>query len=467
MDIINKRSGGIKEMIALAFPMLVSHACDTVMIFTDRMFLSKLGSHQMNAAMGGGMSSFMMMSFFVGLTAYTTALVAQYFGSGKKNKCSFVVTQSLIISLFAYILVLLSKPLMVILMTNSGIDKMQLAHQLVYFNIIIFTVIISLSRISLTGFFCGIGKTNIVMGAAVTSMITNIFFNYILIFGKLGFPALGIKGAAIGTILGGLCGLAVLFVTYFNKKNIKEYFTLKNFAFDRAVMLKLLKFGWPSGLELLLIFSAFTFMIYIFHAQGAVAATASTIMLNWDMVSFVPLIGVEIGVTSLVGRYMGAKKPEIAHKSTMSGLKLGSMYSAIIFVIFVFFTETLVSLFEPSEASEIYVSAVPLAVTMLRIACLYVLSEAAIVTFVGALRGAGDTFWSMCLTVSLHISIVIVQLICLYILKFSIIQTWTAIVFVFLIGTSFIYRRYAKGKWRNISVVGATDITHLDGFHEG
>ena len=301
----------------------------------------------------------------------------------------------------------------------------------------------------------------------MTSMITNIFFNYILIFGKLGFPALGIRGAAIGTILGGLCGIAVLFVTYFNKKYVKEYSTIKNFVFDRIVMFKLLRFGWPSGLELFLNFSAFTAMTYIFHAQGAVAATATTIMLNWDLVSFVPLLGVEVGVTSLVGRYMGAKRPDIAHKSTMSGLKLGSMYSAIIFIIFIFFPESLVSLFRPQETNEIYSSAVPIAVTMIRITCLYVFAEAAIVTFVGALRGAGDTFWSMCLTVGLHVSIVIFQFICLEVLNISIIQTWTVIVILFFLGTSFIYKRYASGKWKNINVVGTADITYLDGFHEG
>jgi len=436
------------------------------MVFTDRMFLSRLGSSVMNAAMGGGLSAFVMMSFFLGLTGYSTALVAQYFGSGQKKNCAKVVTQSMIISVLAYLLVLLLKPLMIISMKKSGIDTTQLAHQLVYFNLIVFSIIISLARSSLTGFFCGIGKTRIVMIAAISSMIMNIFFNYILIFGKFGFPALGIKGAAIGTILGGLCGVGVLFVTYFNKKFVSEFNTLKNLIFDRAIMMKLLRFGWPSGTELFLNFTAFTCMMYLFHARGAVAATATTIMINWDMVSFVPLLGVEIGVMSLVGRYMGAGKPQIAHKSTMSGLKLGSMYSALIFIIFMFFPATLVSLFEPEAPSSTYMSAAPIAVSMLRIACLYVFVEALILSLVGALRGAGDTLWSMCLTVGLHMFSVVVQYICLVVLDFSILQAWIMMVAVFFLGTFFIFLRYASGKWKKIKVVAPPDITHVDGFHE-
>jgi len=467
MKIVNKKSGGIKEMILIALPMLVSHACDTTMIFTDRMFLSRLGSFQMNAAMGGGMSSFVMLSFFLGLTGYSTALVAQYLGARQKQKCARVTTQSLIISFAAYPLILLLKPVMLIIMNHSGIDSQQLHYQTLYFNLIIFSVIITLTRSSLSGFFCGIGKTRIVMIAALVSMVSNVIFNYVLIFGKLGFPAFGIRGAAVGTILGGFCGIGVLVGAYFSKALVKEFNTFKEFVYDKEVMKKLLHFGSPSGVELFLNFSAFTCMVYLFHSQGAVTATAVTIMTSWDMVSFVPLLGVEIGVTSLVGRYMGSERADIAHKSTMSGLKLGGMYSAVIFIIFIFFPKQLVGLFEPAVVTSVYLDAFPTAVMMLRIACLYVFLEAVIVTLVGALRGAGDTLWSMCLTVGLHVFIVVVQYICLILLGMSVIQTWIMIVLSFFVGTFFIYLRYASGKWKNIKVISsAEDVVLSDGFHK-
>ena len=79
---------------------------------------------------------------------------------------------------------------------------------------------------------------------------------------------------------------------------------------------------YPAGLELFLNLVAFTGMITAFHAHSAATATAVTIVFNWDMISFIPLVGVEIAVTSLVGRYMGARQPDVAHRSTISECSL-------------------------------------------------------------------------------------------------------------------------------------------------
>jgi MATE family multidrug resistance protein len=87
-------------------------------------------------------------------------------------------------------------------------------------------------------------------------------------------------------------------------------------------MKKLLYFGYPAGLEMFLNFLAFNMMVFLFHSQGGVVATASSIMFSWDLISFIPLLGIEIAVTSLVGRYIGAGKVDIAHRSAMSELRL-------------------------------------------------------------------------------------------------------------------------------------------------
>lgn len=86
----NKRKsrGGILEMLDIATPIVISQACYTLMIFTDRLFLSRLGPEMMNASMAGGLTSFMMITFFLGITSYTTALVAQYYGAGRKGNCA-------------------------------------------------------------------------------------------------------------------------------------------------------------------------------------------------------------------------------------------------------------------------------------------------------------------------------------------------------------------------------------------
>jgi len=80
-----KHRGGMKEMLSIAIPMMISLSFDSVMTFVDRLFLSRIGSEQMNAAMVGGLASFASATFFFGLIGYSTAMVAQRFGSGKKK----------------------------------------------------------------------------------------------------------------------------------------------------------------------------------------------------------------------------------------------------------------------------------------------------------------------------------------------------------------------------------------------
>ncbi|RKY56323.1 MAG: MATE family efflux transporter, partial [Candidatus Neomarinimicrobiota bacterium] len=424
--------GGIREMLAIALPMVISYAADTVMTFTDRMFLSRLGPEIMNAAMGGGLTSFMMATFFMGLIGYSTALIAQYLGANRKNSCPTVTSQALLIALVSYPIVLLMKPLAIKLFDIMHVPPAQLEHQIIYFNILIYGAIIGLIRTALTSYFSGIGKTKIVMISMIITMLVNVGINYILIFGKLGFPALGIRGAAYGTITAGATGVVILLAAYFGKQNREEFHVMKSFHYYRQIMKKLLKFGYPPGLEFMLNLFAFNLMILIFHSMGNVTATATTIMFNWDNVSYIPLVGIEIAVTSLVGRYMGARKVDIAHKVAKSAFKTGLSYSVIILGLFLFLPEQLVQVFKPVGASDIFEKAVPTAVYMLRVAGLYVLVEAAIATFVGVLRGAGDTRWSMVASVILHYIMVSGLYFVIKILNMSVRAGWLVVVFVFM-----------------------------------
>ncbi|MEA3306291.1 MAG: MATE family efflux transporter [Elusimicrobiota bacterium] len=445
--------GGVREMLSIALPMVVSHACYSIMTFTDRLFLSKLGSAEMNAAMGGGITVFMMLTFFFGIITYSTALTAQYLGAKRKNYCPIVITQAAIIAIIAYPVIMLAKPFGLFLFEFMKISPEQMKYQEIYFNILIYGSIFGLLRPCFTGFFSGIGRTKIVMISSAVAMGVNIAINYVLIFGKLGFPALGIRGAAYGTILGSAAGVGVMLWKYLSEENRSEYSVLKSFHFDKKVMITLLRFGYPAGIELSLNLLAFNILIMIFHSHSLVTATAVTIVFNWDMLSFIPLLGVGVAVTSLVGRYMGMGKPDIAHKSVMSGVKMGLVYASFIIILFVGFTDILVGLFNPAAPSAVFAQAYPMAVIMLRMAAIYVIADVGIVIFTGALRGAGDSFWAMALSVSMHWTLVPTLFFMLKVKNSSPQTAWMSVVIIFIIFSYFAYLRYAGGKWKLIKMV--------------
>ncbi|XHR29990.1 MAG: MATE family efflux transporter [Chthoniobacteraceae bacterium] len=459
--------GGMRELLAIALPMMASTACEMVMTFTDRLFLAKLGSAQMNAALGGGLMSYLLATFFAGLLGYSTALVAQYYGASQKQNCAKVVTQALLIAGVAYPIILFGSPLLERLYKHSGIASEQLVPQFQYFRILVIFSFSGLLRGVFSGFFSGIARTRIVMCASLVSMLINIPSAYVLIFGKLGFPEMGIRGAAYGTVFSGLTGVAILAGAYFLGKEHREFAVSQAFHFNWGILRKLIKFGYPAGLEFALNFAAFNAMIAIFQSCGQVVATAATVTFNWDMVAFVPLIGIEIAVTSMVGQYMGAKSPDTAHRVTLSGLKMGLIFSGIMLVMFLCFPTYLVNVFRPDTHPAIFDEALPLSLFMVRLVALYVLVEAVIVALSGALRGAGDTQWAMRISVLLHWVLVGLLYGLLKVLHVSPQTAWVVTIIWFMVFSLAFVARYRTGKWRKINVINdGRPVPRDDGFSE-
>ena len=449
--------------------MMASTACDTVMTFTDRLFLSKLGSAQMNAALCGGLMSFLMMTFFLGLIGYSTALIAQFLGSGQKQKCSIVVTQTVVVALVAYPIILLAAPLARSTFRASGIAQEQLVPQTLFFNILVCAAFVGLLRSAFGCFFSGIGRTRVVMVASVVAMIVNVGVNYVLVLGNFGVHSLGIRGSAYGTITGSVCGLLILVIAYFFGNTRHEFGVKDSLKLDLDVMRKLLKFGYPAGLEFFLNLAAFTGVVTLFDSQGQIVATAASVTLNWDMVAFIPLLGIEIAVTSLVGRYMGARQPDNAHKVAMSSIRLGSIYSAVMFILFVTIPYSLINVFRPEVNDAVFSQSLPLTLFMVRLVAVYVFAEGVMIAFTGALRGAGDTFWAMSISVALHWLLVAILLVLFKVVHASAGTAWVVLVAWILLFAFVFYLRYRSGKWREIRMVhdvAEEQASIHEGFHE-
>jgi len=457
LHVPGRMPGGVAELLSIALPMVVSSACETIMMFVDRLFLSKLGPEYMGAAMGGGLTVFMFMTFFIGLTGYANALVAQHYGAHQKDRCAVVMSQALIIAVLAYPAILLCMPMGELLFRVMNAPEEQLPLQRLYFRILMWGTLMPLLRNSLSSFFSGIGRTRVVMLSAAVSMLVNVAGNYVLIFGHLGFPALGMRGAAIGTLMGSGAGLIVLAAAYTARRYRREYRIVRGLRFEWESMQKLLHFGTPSGLEFFLNLLAFDLLVLNFHSYGVTEAAAMSIMFSWEMFSFIPLIGVGIGVTSLVGRYMGAGSPDTAHRAMTSGLKLACTYSMFTFAAFLLLAGPMVAVFKPMDAGEEFRDVIPLAVFMLRMVSVYVFADAVAIVFSSALRGAGDTFWTMVISVAGHWCFTIGAAVLVRVFNVDPRLTWsTVVVLVMGLCVAFVIR-YRGGAWRKLVVVGSGD----------
>ena len=449
-----KKNGDVKDVLVVALPMLLSMSFDTLMTFIDRLFLSKLGPAEMNAALGAGAVQLALTMFFTGMISYTTAMVAQRLGGKRRWDCARAFMQALYVSLMCVPLLYLTIPLGHVVFGMEHLPADQLQYQKTYFNILMFGGVINLVRNVAPCFFSGIGETKIVMKAAFVGMLVNVACNFVLIYGMGPVPALGVAGAAYGTLIGNLVSTVILFVKFFGKSCHRRFRTRYAFAFSWPLTQELLKKGIPSGVEMFLNMSAFQLLILMFHALGPESATASSVMFNWDMVAYVPLMGLEVASTSLVGRYVGAKDGAAASRSTYSGLKLGWGYSLLMGIFFIFLPGILTDIFKPdvaeasAEAIAIFESARPMSIFMLRIATLYIFVEVLLVIYAGALRGAGDTLWVMFACAIMNWCVAGALYLVAYVFGLPAHLAWIAVVAVYSTAPVLFWLRWKSGKWR-------------------
>jgi MATE family multidrug resistance protein len=449
-----KKNGDVKDVLVVALPMLLSMSFDTLMTFIDRLFLSKLGPAEMNAALGAGAVQLALTMFFTGMISYTTAMVAQRLGGKQRWDCARAFMQALYVSLMCVPLLYLTIPLGHVAFGMEHLPADQLQYQKTYFNILMFGGVINLVRNVAPCFFSGIGETKIVMKAAFVGMLVNVACNFVLIYGMGPIPALGVAGAAYGTLIGNLVSTVILFAKFFGKSCHRRFRTRYAFAFSWPLTRELLKKGIPSGVEMFLNMSAFQLLILMFHALGPESATASSVMFNWDMVAYVLLMGLEVASTSLVGRYVGAKDGAAASRSTYSGLKLGWGYSLLMGIFFIFLPGILTDIFKPdvaeasAEAIAIFESARPMSIFMLRIATFYIFVEVLLVIYAGALRGAGDTLWVMFACAIMNWCVAGSLYLVAYVFGLPAHLAWIAVVAVYSTAPVLFWLRWKNGKWR-------------------
>jgi MATE family multidrug resistance protein len=444
----------LNRLLSIALPMVVSQASDSLMMFVDRVFLSRVGELHLAASMAGGLTMFMLSSFFVGTVGYVTAIVAQYYGAGRYEQCGEATFQSILVALACYPLLLALSPLVRYLFLLAGHAPRQIELGYLYFQTLIFGSVFLVLRYALAGFFLGVGRTTVVMVSNLVGMWINIPINYVLIFGKLGFPAMGLQGAAIGTIAGNATIFGILLSFYLRGANREQFATGRSTGFRPPIMGKLLRFGVPAGFEMFLSVTAFNLFVQFMHSYGTVVAAAVTITFNWDIVAFIPMLGMSYATTALVGQNIGAGDREEARRSTYVALRVAWVYSGTMVLLFVFGTRFLVGAFSSgfgANASRI----ASLAMVMLRLAALYTLADSAQLVFTGALRGAGDTRWVMRTSIGLHWIFSGIAVFMIRFVKADPVTVWLVFIF-FVVGLGLVmFLRFRGGKWREIEMIGA------------
>lgn len=436
----------LRELLALAYPMVVSQGAFALMIFTDRYFMSLISPTHMAASLGGGVASFFCMSLFIGVLSYANALVAQYYGAGELEKCPRVVTQGLILCTGFIPLLLIIGYFVGDLFQLMGHDPVLRDLERKYFFILIWGSGIGLIKTCIASYFAGIAKTRAIMIADSLSVLMNIPLTYALIFGSGFFPELGIAGAAYATIFSSSFGLSLFLLFYLEPQHRARFAISKSLILDRGILRRYIRLGFPSGIEMFLNVAAFNLFLLLFQSYGIAEAASSAIVFNWDIISFVPMIGLNVALISLIGRFVGQNNLDRAREVTFAGFFIGLSYSAVLAVAFFVFRDPLVSIFV--QASPHSSDIIDLSAFMMIGLSSYVMADALILVTGGVLRGAGDTRWLMWVSVGLHWLMLVVQYIVIVVLELGPRVSWVIFVAMIIVTAVTYVVRLQGGRWR-------------------
>ena len=435
------------ELLRIALPMVVSQGTFAVMIFTDRYFMSQIDPTHMAAALGGGVASFFSFCFFIGLIAYANALTAQYLGAGEPEKCPKVVTQGMIMTVMSIPFLTLITFLVAGIFEGMGHEPAQVELERTYYLILMSGVLVTLAKVCLSSYFAGIGRTRVVMISDLFGLVINVPLCYAMVFGKLGFPALGIVGAGISTVVATVLAFLLFVAFYFHKEHRETFAVMRSFVLDTKILRRYWRLGFPSGLELFLNVAAFNLFLLMFQSYGIAEGAAAAIVFNWDILSFIPMIGLNVGVISLIGRFVGARDMARVNEVMTAAFGLALAYSAVLAIIYITYRFPLVEVFAPPSGD--FTAIRELSAFMMIGLSSYVMADAVILVSGGVLRGAGDTRWLMVASVSLHWAMLVAQFFIIRVFALGPKLSWLAFAaMIFAIALVYALRLYG-GRWRD------------------
>ncbi len=457
LNSIKKRwsdESGYREVLTIAIPLILSTGAWSVLLFFDRMFLSWYSEDSIAAAMPAGMTSFAMLSLFIGTAAYVNTFVAQYFGADEENRIGAIVWQGIYFSLLSFFVIIPAYFLAESFFALIGHTPEVQAQETLYFKILMYSAMFMVLNNALSSFFSGLGKTMIVMWVSFLIAAINIVLDYILIFGKLGFPAMGIRGAAIASNIAVIAGSAVYLLLIFQNKYRNRFELVSSWRLNIPLFNRLVYFGFPNGLRLFIDMTAFTAFLMFVGTVGTREQVATNIAFNIEALAFLPMVGMMIGTAVLVGQRLGENKPDLAEKAVWSAIHITFAFFSILAVLYITIPGMFIYPFTLNGGLENIENSIDLIVVLLRFVAVFCLFDAIFLVFIGALEGAGDTRFIM--KMSFIISILLFVVPCYIYIKFfeaEVLVLWWIITINVMIYCSVFFWRFKMGPWRDMRVI--------------
>jgi MATE family multidrug resistance protein len=447
--------GGGRELLILAWPLIVSNSFFTIQYAIDRALLSQHSSEEVGAAMAAVLLFWTPFALLQFTANYVTVFIAQYMGAGRPHRVGPAVGQSLYFSLFAGLAFLaVVAPLADRIVALGGHKPELQVHETNYLYCLAFAGLPMLLTASASSFFTGRGDSRTVLLINAIGFLVNGLLAFAWIGGYWGFPSWGIAGAGWATVAGSCTSALLALALMLRRRYRAEFATHLAWQFEPALFRRLLRFGIPNGIMVALDGLAFTLFTFLVGRLGPMELAATSVAFTLNTVAFLPSMGIAQAVEVLVGRRLGEDNPDVAERTVWTGVVLVGGYMAAGAAAFVLlpgvllmpFTNT-TDLHWPEIAARV--------VVLLRFVAVYSLFDSVNLVVSFALRGAGDTRFVAWVAFALAWPAMVLPTWAVTKFGGGLYTAWTfATLYICLLSGVFVWR-FVQGPWRTMRVIEA------------
>jgi multidrug resistance protein, MATE family len=446
--------GGGRAVLVVAYPLILSQMSFTLQTFVDRLFLTWYSAEAVAGAVTGLFATWGLIGLFIGTGEYLTTFVAQYSGAGRRERIGPAIWQGIYFSILAGLCIAALAPLAEPVFALAGHAPHVRRFEVVSAQIFMLGSFPIVLMATLSTFFAGRGQTSVVLLVNVASTLVNGVLDYLWIFGHGGFARSGVAGAAWATITAQTFGAFLYLVLLMRADHRARYNTLAGWRFERDLFTRLLRYGLPTGLQNSIEIGAFGIFMMIVGRISTEALAASSISFNLNMLVFMPMWGLGVGVSALVGRHLGAGEPEFAERTTWSAFWMSLVYMSACGALYLLAPRLLLAPYAAASDPASFEAVESLAIVLLRFVAVYSIFDMMNVIFSAGLKGAGDTRYPMVATVVLAWGAMLAPAFVLCVLQgHGVYVAWaTASAYVVCLGVMMI-RRFRLGRWKGLRVI--------------
>ena len=453
-------ASGYRALMRLSFPLIMTMALGALMHAIDQIFLGRVGAAAAAASFPAHISGYIVMCVFASGASYVSTFAAQHRAADEHREVGAMLRPSLWLALIGGITAAALIPFAPELFRIFGTEELVHAHLVTLGTYYFLQVLPAVALHAANGLLGGIDRPGLVLLSGAVGFVANVIFNWLLIFGYGPIPAMGVAGAGLGTVLASILACAVGFGAL-AMPGIRRQWHLFTARARASHYRRYYRFALPHALRELVEISAWQVFAVVVAHFGTNDLAACNAVLRWNLLFFIPLVGLGQGIGILASHALGQGDANAAHAVMRRGLHVASAWAAFMALLYLLAPGPLLRVFiDPATVGDAWPAMQAAAAPLFVIAALWCVGDVVNVCLRAVLSGAGDTTWP---AVALGLTAIFVYVLpCIGLLlawqhglslpASPMTIAWLiSLAFVTVLAVVFAWR-YRSGQWRKMSV---------------